>query len=304
MSQLENPTNDSSPINWAALINEIPTIKVRCPDCYKLYNIRTQDIHVSQPKFKCTGCEKKFWIGYPEALEHPEGVIGFPLDWAEPQTAAEAAAQPEPIIQNFECPKCQNLYLSHQKECMKCGLIFEKYQQKELAENIRKASRSEDAHPAIAQHKEIKDEWENVVQNFESFNSHQNFIRVCQKLEAIDYAVAKYSELNELCPQDQNVTKALRQCMALHSVQIDFENARLKESSKRTGTTKNAWLKKLNLSFDYPIIKTLLGIRASTAFVVFGLGIIALGLSQPHLRNLVGVGCSVAFLGFAMRFLR
>ena len=120
-------------VNISGRRNEL--IRVRCPQCFKLYSIESAEINEPKPKFECLDCKQRFWLPYPEALEQASGLIGFPLEWieekSEQEMAPEAVVNQEPVVEQkpFQCPNCSEPYAGGDTECKKCGIIFDKIEE-------------------------------------------------------------------------------------------------------------------------------------------------------------------------------
>ena len=61
-------------------------LRMRCPECLKLYFTDSHGITQRRPKFQCQSCKMKFWVAYPESLGEGE-ILGYPLDWIEPNNS-------------------------------------------------------------------------------------------------------------------------------------------------------------------------------------------------------------------------
>jgi hypothetical protein len=59
-----------------------PKVKVRCPECFKLFSIKVESMVESRPRFACTACSSQFWIPFPDCLAQDE-LLGFPVSWLE-----------------------------------------------------------------------------------------------------------------------------------------------------------------------------------------------------------------------------
>ena len=57
-------------------------LKMKCPECLKLYFADPHTITERHPKFQCQNCMMRFWVVYPESLSQSE-ILGYPLDWME-----------------------------------------------------------------------------------------------------------------------------------------------------------------------------------------------------------------------------
>lgn len=259
------------------LHSEQQFIKVRCPQCFKLFSVSSAEIVVAQPKFSCKSCQCKFWLSYPECLSQGE-IIGFPLEWIEPQNDPPDNAEqqkeyfkPSSLVQGIEpagfvldCPKCATPYERGEKECKKCGVIFTKVFA--LQKETLQAS------------KEVKSFWEKIIEEYENIDLHQKFVRQCLKEDYLDYASSKYRQILEVHPSDEVARKMTREIEALVSREV-----LLKSSEEKPKKTKR----------KIPFLALI--IFLSTTVMVFGFFV-------PELRNLVGLGASTLFLTVAIKF--
>lgn len=247
------------------------TVKVRCPQCFKLYAVKALEIHETKPKFECHQCKTRFWLAYPECLEQPE-VMGFPVEWLETQLSRSVSSAPQSAIKTEKCPKCQIEHMAGQKECFHCGLIFEKYQAKE--EN--RVNLLPPAHPDLSKH------WGRVLEGYESETRHLQFLKDCQKKKGLDYASYQYGRILEINPSDERAQAMKDMILALTQTQLET-----------TPTQKSAPEK---IKAKWP--------RVSTVAMLIGFALIMVGFSSPQFKNLIGFGAAVLFLSLAIRYYR
>jgi hypothetical protein len=86
------------------------------------------------------------------------------------------------------CPKC-GFEQEQSPECIKCGIIIEKYQK------------------VLKQEEEAKDRtegmWEAVLQDYQNENRHRAYINFCNKEGRLQKAVANYQEILKQRADDQ-----------------------------------------------------------------------------------------------------
>lgn len=263
-------------------------IKIRCPECLKLYAVKTDQITESRPRFQCVGCEKQFWITYPEVLSMGEEILGYPLDWLEtnePSDQSEPMAhskpEPEPVFTNanprvFACPKCGHGYASGESECVKCGVVFLR-----MKESPRPAVND------ISASIEVRELWDEVLNDYENFEKHQNFINAALADKSLTYAAQHYSRILEVCPQDELAQKAQKEVSSLAF-------ARFESQIVKDGSSKTNFFGDIDISFRR--------FRFTTLILFMCAMVIAMGFILPHQRNLVGVGTAVMFFILALRF--
>lgn len=255
---MENLTFNSEP--------RLQTVKVRCPQCFKLYAVKSTEIYETKPKFECQQCKARFWLAYPECLEQPE-VMGFPVEWLETQVRSSVSTQPS--IKTEKCPKCQVEHMVGQKECFHCGLIFEKYQAKE--EN--RTNLLPPAHPDLSKH------WSRVLENYENESRHLQFLKDCQKKKGLDYASYQYGRILEINPSDERA-------QAMKDMIVALTQTQLEAAPVKTEKVKAKWP------------------RASTIAMMVGIVVILIGFSSAQFRNLIGFGTAILFLSLAIRYYR
>ncbi len=273
-------------------------LRVRCPECLKLYAIRTDEITESRPRFQCVGCEKQFWVSYPEVLSMGEEVLGYPLEWIEggelgavetavPGATAERSdfrREARDVKSNytnanpkvFACPKCGEGYAAGDSECVKCGVVFLK---------IKESSRP--VASDIAASVEVREFWDAVLNDYENFERHQAFINAAFADRSLTYAAQHYSRILEVCPQDDIAQRAQKEVSALAF-------ARFESQIVKNGPTKKSFFSDLDISFRQ--------FRFTTLLLVMCAIVITMGFILPHQRNLVGVGTAVMFFILALRF--
>lgn len=253
-------------------------LKIRCPKCFKLYSVNPSELHEAKPRFECLDCQQKFWIPFPEAIDQPKGLIGFPVEWIEEKAPVEkAATEPEAIVHEaplpeqkpFECPKCSAPYEGGAKDCKSCGIIFDK---------IKESRKSDEPNAS----RELKERWDFVVSVYEDFEQHEAFIAAAQLETSLAYALHKYKQVLEVSPADEMALKARSMIEALMTAKVESQ-LKYSESPASTGLG----LPKLRLG----------------TFILFLCAVtIGMGLLIPGARNLVGVGSAIMFFVLALRY--
>lgn len=253
------------------------SVKVRCPECYKLYSVNGAEVHEPRPRFSCMSCETHFWVPFPEALEATDVMLGFPTSWDRPEVLVdnviEAPANRGPVLSPkvFNCPKCDAAYAANDTECSSCGVIFAKFLQKQDSEVTS----------AYAP-KEVKLAWEQLVHDYESYTKHQAFIAIAQSNDCLDYALLQYEKVLSVSPSDVLALKAQKE---IASIAVTI--AELTEVPHWSAMFKDR---------IYPHLR-LVGLLYFLCAIV-----ICIGVLVPELRNLVGFGSAVLFSLLALRF--
>lgn len=267
-----------------------PVLRARCPHCYKLFSIHAGEISEARPRFECTDCQGQFWLPFPESLENSGGMIGFPIE-AAPEPTTDASALPDFEISDrstqkarsrtaesadakpFSCPKCGSAYSGGERECVKCGVIFQKF-------FTRLPVRSD-----FSASKELKALWDAVILEYEKEDRHRQFIQYGQADGNLGYVLRKYQDVQEASPSDDFSRRFVKEVAALMTAELESELAPTK------GHSFFAWKEWSIPRFNFSPVLYLVG----TCVVVFG-------AVTPGMKNFIGLGCSILFLALAVRF--
>lgn len=264
--------------------NSIEKIKVRCPQCFKLFLVETSDIKESHPQFACSQCQEKFWLSYPECLGVAGEVLGFPMDFpidrgnqafampnfdwvdANPTKSKETSSSLfHTDLLTQPCPKCQEPYQAGEKECKKCGVLIQGYKKNDLEQNT------------IWAPKEVKESWESVLLNYQDLTVHRQFIRMSQRLGYIDYAAQKYAQMIEIQGESDGIARQMLQ--------------EVKARMEFIGTSQPVKIQK----------RSRVRVFFSFLFVICGV-LMAMGYVVPVWRNLMGVGASLLVILLAFYY--
>lgn len=255
-------------------------LKVRCPQCFQSFRINTGEVHQARPKFACTKCESKFWLPFPESLKQKE-LIGFPLSWIE--SAPESKKHPEkttqestpvsvPRLETFECPSCGYDNTRDELECKKCGVVFEKIM-----------ARAKDQEEGVVSTPLLRKKWKQILDDFENDDLHEDFLLECQRLNCLNFASRRYSQLGEAVGTEPIIDRMMERVNTLSQQKL----AHLQQSNDQERTAKLRKFSWFNLS----------------NFILFcALVVTAVGFAMPETRNLIGVGAALGFLSLAARF--
>jgi len=246
-------------------------VDLRCPECCKLYRIDTRDIISDSPHFDCIQCKVTFQVEADP--ESPRNLITKTANQMHLSQLNFHELNPEAIR---KCPKCACSNLKSKVECIKCGVIFEKYDKSEREGGVL---------PSVAR------AWSELLQDYNNIAKHMSFVDQCDELMAIPYALKKYEELRELQPFDEIANQ-------MH------ERVLLKNFAKKSYNQLRSNLSK------YPqilIFKDFVWriswaryLRISTWLLP--LSFIGWGTFDSQLRNLIGLGVSFLFLRVAIQF--
>ncbi len=312
--QLENNNlGDFSPDfqNDFRLTNSEPTthdkVRVRCPQCFKLFSVSVHTVSEPRPRFACTSCETQFWIPFPECLDQEE-LLGFPVSWLEeakenvsshlsPNPSSShlirqsALAQPSEAPAPLEartvkedlleepkvpCPKCGAKHKPTAEECQSCGIIFSNYLES-----------AEDAQAGFKVNRQLREAWKTLINEFDKPSLHEEFISLCSKDNRLDYAAYRYGRVSKACPEDEVSKKMLERVEGLITASAQ---AKLPGTSDAIAAApakeKKPWYA---------------GFRISTVIISIGLLLMAVGYFLPAFRNIVGLGAATIFLAIAIR---
>jgi hypothetical protein len=276
---------DQNEINLNALI-ETEQFGVRCPECLKLYSVKLAEIREMEPKFKCVQCETRFAVKIEEALGLNVPAIGYPV--SEPLENEPATQKTHALeIESFSCPKCATPYALGEKECKKCGVYFLKFEETVAREKRRPALESFSASP------EVRDLWENVLNQYESQELHRNFVQACWADRCLDYAAHMYATILEVVPQDEMALKAQKEVTALTTLRFEIA-ADVHEAKPRKWLDNVSYLKGAGVQLRK--IKFTNIIMVACGFIIMS------GMLMPGMRNMIGFGTSVLFFILALRF--
>jgi hypothetical protein len=164
-----------------------------------------------------------------------------------------------------KCPKCQAMNPRLSKECIKCGVIFEK------VEKLPVADAALGAIPSLVK------AWQDLIGDYDNLKKHLAFVNRCEELHALPYALKKYQSLKEAQPQDEVAQKMFHQ--------VVLKNLKSKAEAQNWYQQTRIALSKVNW----------VRVR-KVAPLVIGFTLILIGLSSHAGRNMVGLGAALLFL--------
>lgn len=253
-----------------------PEIRMRCPNCFKLYAVDPQTIYVEKPEFDCVSCDQKFWISFPEALEHSE-IVAFPIEWSE-QYKSELEVEEAMPIETTETldPKTVAKVSRDISETMNEPLP-------ESTSGIRKVGFIDDVETELnSEYWFLEKSWEKVLNNYDEQSVHKEFIHSARAKQSLEFALGKYKNFCEANSHDV-VSKEMK-----------------------------SYCEKLIQ--DFAIHQSVLGSKSKNSksyfkllpWVVISLsaGLIGLGFSNESLSDLAGFGFALIFLTGALLLLK
>lgn len=177
------------------------------------------------------------------------------------------------------CPKCAAKNPRLSKECIKCGVIFEKLENLPLDPKIG-------ALPSLVRM------WQDLMRDYENLAKHLEFVDRCEDLEALPFAMSKYQELKSIQPQD-SLAEEMFQAVWLKNFRHRAE--KIPGMRRLLDRTEGAWQKVVQALPWARILRF-------SPYVVSSM-MILVGLINQGSRNLVGTGSALLFLSLGILFL-
>ncbi len=307
------------------------SIRVRCPQCFKLYQVNPDHIDTPHPQFACNSCDQVFWFGFPEILGYPES-IGFPVNWVD-EKSTEGVVQSElshsEVNKNevglsfgglelenpgFESPTEQVEETLRQINELSPTKPSYNFEQLSLDAKEQSALREEVLKNFTAQTPDPEDKsWSKLLDHFASKDAHNDFIKECIECDLIDYGVSKFEKLLSLTPHNDLAVSSLKQLKQeleekasskkkkpTISNELIFKNERFgARKPKKTKQHKNELHKKGQNSKRRARRPLFHSIAIFGLF--FGALFIGVGLFVTPLQFLMGVGVGLVFLSLFLR---
>lgn len=233
------------------------SIRVRCPDCYKLYAVELRDIQELRPRFECVVCRSQFSLSVPE---HTQVSVNPELSAGESKTKTEA--------KSLKCPKCEKPHSASDHECPYCGIYFAKYHSR--AQAIQKKNDE-----LKIGEKPLAEAWKKVIEDFDSEDTHREFVAKCQSMNQLTLAAEQYRNLLRAIPGDEMALKMQQAIVAL----TEIASAEPTQPRRFGGR----WL------------------TISSIFYTVGSAVMVTGYLLPPFRNMMGFGAAILFLTFALK---
>ncbi|MGE3681853.1 MAG: hypothetical protein AB7G93_09015 [Bdellovibrionales bacterium] len=246
------------------------SLKVRCPQCRKLYLVAFTDIHEAKPRFECVQCRSRFWLSLADVDLSAE-VEGLPLPIKAPplklREQRREPAVPGPAAKELEpCPKCFRPSPVGAHECPHCGVMIDK---------LKSGLSFTDSVPAHSNH--LNALWKKVVADYANEDAHAEFLRASQRERNLAYAAAQYGQMEKLMPADETTRRRVREIQALGTAMLPPPVAKRKR--------------------PLPIYR----IRAWQIPMIIAVFLMAMGVVSQVFRNMVGVGAAFLFLALALK---
>ncbi len=309
MDQVPHQKTPHEMQNQSTLPNDDLNVRMRCPTCRKLFSVPTQEIAEAEPKFSCNSCQTLFFISFREALETNDELQGVvyqepsvelldtaqapmtaPIPLSSPTSApAVAPASATALINEiFSCPKCGQAYKAGDEECSACGVLFFK-----LAEKTNKNFQRQQEE-IFSTSPEVRQAWDDVLNAYENYESHRQFINAAWADRSLDYAAHKYGTILDVLPKDDMALRAVKEVHALVAVKFEVSVEEIETKGWRA-VMRQVIMARAHV-FSFRRMKL-------TNVIMVGCGvIIVMGLMLPHLRNLVGFGSAILGFILALRY--
>ncbi|CAN5497352.1 hypothetical protein BH10BDE1_BH10BDE1_23880 [soil metagenome] len=284
----QKPTHDPTP----------SMTRTRCPGCQKLFAVETDTLSsmsragVTRAEFTCTGelCHEAFAIELPLPPDYstltilpavrlkpapetepiadlvapaaltpaqpPRSIIAAPLKSAKPSIGFER-----------ECPRCGAMNAASMNDCVRCGIIFERY-------NVTNEAQLEEE-LALGGTRELSLMWDKTLEDYEDRIRHDRFLNACRDANALSYSSKKYSQILVSAPQDDIARLMRNRIVAMISQRA--------ESSRMP----------IRLNFRIPKMNTMALFGGSVLFFW--------GLMMPQLKNIMEIGLSLVLLSIGVR---
>ncbi len=228
-------------------------LKLRCPSCAKLYEVDSVDIETVSPQFQCLSCDCRFTFAYPPM--NPNHIVCSIVDALGHLTFQE---------EQKSCPKCAALSPVGAEECYSCCVIFSRLVDLPTDTSLR-------AQPSLVR------KWKMLMEDFTDEAKHEDFVRNCHQLEAMNFAFNKYNDMKQALGGDDLCERMLKRVQKLSEISV--ESAVKVDPRSATVSKAKSWT-----SYIIPGIYILCAI------------LILWGSFSLANRNLVGVGVAIACL--------
>ncbi len=281
----------------------VPTLtRTRCPGCQKLFAVETVTLNamaeagVIRAEFTCTGelCHEAFGIDLPLTIEamtlaivpsvrltklaekpkpQPVAVAGVEAPLRE-RIEAPLRERPEALVRakstsvlERECPRCNAINALTMNECVRCGIIFDRFIEANEAQIEEEL--------ALGGTRELSLLWDKTLEDYEDRIRHDRFLNACRDANALSYASKKYSQILIAAPQDDIARLMRNRIVAMISMRA--------ESSRFP----------IRLSFRIPKINSMALFGGSVLFVW--------GVAMPQMKNMMEIGLSLILLAIGVR---
>ncbi len=171
-----------------------------------------------------------------------------------------------------ECPRCNAKNAVAMTECVRCGIVFDRYDSGEIG---TKADLRVEEEMALGGTRELAALWDKLMEDYEDRVRHDRFVNACRDAKALSYAAKKYSQILVSAPQDEVARLMRNRIVALVSAQAEISRIPIR------------------LDFRIPSMNTMALAMGSILFFW--------GLMMPQLKNIMEIGLSMVLLSIGVR---
>lgn len=199
------------------------------------------------------------------------------IDFVESeQPSAKVERREQPLTSTLalekECPRCNAKNAATMTECVRCGIVFDRYDSGEIG---TKADLRVEEEMALGGTRELAALWDKLIEDYEDRVRHDRFVNACRDAKALSYAAKKYSQLLVSAPQDEVARLMRNRIVALVSAQAEVSTIPIR------------------LNFRIPSLNTMALAMGSILFFW--------GLMMPQLKNIMEIGLSMVLLSIGVR---
>jgi hypothetical protein len=231
------------------------SMRVRCPQCRKLYLVQFNDVKEAKPRFECVQCRTRFWLSLPDSEPGAE-MQGIPIQ-AKESNSKPKRIEKENTNSMQPCPKCFKSVHKGIQECPHCGVIIAKLKDLSFSETTLNHSES------------LSSAWKKVISNYADEEVHSDFLRIAQKERNLHFAAAQYGQMQKLMPSDETTQKRMSELKALGSIMVPEAGNNLKKArlSRLWQVPFAASVLMMAIGLIFPVFRNMVGVGAAFFFI-------------------------------------
>lgn len=195
-------------------------IRFRCPKCDKLYKYTYQDTdqsaYLDHIPFLCRHCHSKFSV--EKSFTHTKETPAVLIDESVASTSNKKES-----IGTFACPKCCHQNENGSLECLKCGVVFQKFEEKILSSEVIRVEGS-----TI-----LKEAWGRVLENYENMKVHEEFVQLALQDKNLPFASSQYRKMLNVHPSDSIAQKMMERTTSLAMANLIPSQMAIEDSIKK-----------------------------------------------------------------------
>ncbi len=264
-------------------------IRMRCPDCGRLYEVGLAEIKSAEPHFECFHCHGIFSLN--------TDLIAKANSTNSTTSSARTPFKTESIRPGKvrRCPKCGEANMATALACTGCSVLFKKVGTRSLFETKQDGPR---ATTELA----LDQKWKCLMDDFDNETLHQDFLKACRESSGdgsyLEYALKRYEDLKSHLGGNPMCQKRIIELNSEISGRVSNRSSPgifdkgLKEISNQI-TNQTSRLKVADTS----VLKK----YGSLAPYALGLIFILIGLiGGAEVRNLIGLGAAILFFNYGV----